>query len=543
MEDKLIDKIIKDKVNNEDIKIPESIDLKLKNAYEIIEKTDIKVEKKKLYSKKKIIKRTALAAGLIFGFLGFATINPAFAENIPGIGSLVKYLNNAYSFNSNMGKYADSKNIVQNKNNMEVSLESVIYDESSLKFIYTVTSKEKLQWGVQMRNTSLKINGKEIMKRDKTDWRKDNEDRIDDVKIEDIKDGGQKYAVINNYDISDLKLDKDINIDWTINEIHLHDGKYNKGPWNFKFKTSKEKLMGDTKVINVNHEYDVEGYKYTLDKIIITPIEMKVLATKDTRVFADLEEAKKKIESKFKGEKVDPHQMSIERINSIIEKIDNTKENQELIEKYYKLRKVEDKMTGFQMGYFLNEKGEMAIPLSGSGSNGKNIDLYKGFKETPKKITFIPRNNVRAYGDNDIKQKEQIFKDKYIEVPISDFKAGAEFRQGENMSMLIKSAENKDNTLTLNVDYKGDFKNYRRGYEILLVPTNRSLEEKIDKNFYEQNDDVIRDKRSLSNEEIEKYEDAKYTFKLEEGKEYKVWLEQEDKDSLDRKNQIIVDVK
>ena len=222
-------------------------------------------KKQKNYKFKKI----AVAASLVFVIFSTIVANPALAENVPGLNQLSNYLKSIYWFNDNYISSADKINITQKDKGIEINLEGVIYDESSLKFIYTLTSEKKLQWGVQLRKNSLKINGKNI---------EGNSERIksDDEKMSNDDDELEKYAVITTFDISDLKLEDKVDIDWTINEIHTWDGNYENGNWRFNFKTSKEALKASSKIVNANYSTEKEGYKYSIDKIIFTPTEIKI---------------------------------------------------------------------------------------------------------------------------------------------------------------------------------------------------------------------------------------------------------------------------
>lgn len=498
MDEKLMDKIIKDEIEKEDIVLPETINLKLKNAYKIIEKQEVNTNNHK---KKKInvMKKTAVAATLTIGFLGVASFNPALADNIPGVSQLSKYLRNIYAYNDNMEKYADNINIVQDKNDMKISLEGVTYDESSLKFIYTITSKKKLQWGVQMTNTSLKIDGKELMNYERkedssfVDNKRNGEFDIDDVKIEDTEDGGEKYAVINSYDISDLRLGNNIDIDWTLNDIHVQDGNYNKGPWEFKFKTSKEKLMANSRIIDVNHAYDVDGYKYTIDKVIISPVEIKVLSTTDERIYNDMNEVEKKIEEKSKNKRDNYEPMNIS-IPKLIEGLEDNEENKQLKERYYKLQIINSKLSELEMASIINENGEkFASMVTGKGYKGNSTSIYKPLKdELPKKISFIPSHDVDAAkecedlgGSGKVDFYNRYIEDKY-EYSMDTLKAGMEYKQGKNMTILVNSVTRTDNELKVNYSYKGDFKEIRGGYrDITLIPSNIKIEKSDDKMYYE----------------------------------------------------------
>lgn len=519
----------------------------LKNHIEIPTEIDLAIEKgikrgkeEKIKSKRKFkYKKVAVAGTLIVCFLGFSTMNPAFAENIPGIGKVAKYLKNSFDYNSNMEKYGDNINIVQNKNDMEISLEGVIYDEASLKFIYTITSKEKLAWGVQIRNTSLKINGKDVLKRDKDNSITDREFSITDKKIEDLKDGGEKYAVINSYDISDLKLGKDVEIDWSINEVHLHDGIFNKGPWNFKFKTSKEKLAKNTKILDLNKEFEVEGYKYTLNKIIITPVEVKIISTKPEKLSYELIDVCSEIEAKSKVKAGDILDYESDRMVKFIKGLEDTNENRELVEKYYKLNDINNKLKYYMEANITDENGEGVQGSTGRSNNGFDVMSCRPFKTMPKKIIITPRNMVEHK-----KWQEMILEEEYLEYSLDDLKQGAEFKQVENKSIVINSVEKNEDTLKLNISYKGIDKLGRFSSNTIgLVEVDRSIKNKCDKydSDYIQGGELDKEWAEAQ----ENLESVNLTYKLDKNKKYKIWIAKayNESDYYDVDNRMEFDVK
>lgn len=422
MEEKLFNRIMeKEMSKEEELKIPDSINIKLGKAYEII-KSDKVDNVKKIKTNKK--RNAIIAASLAFLVLTTVVVTPALADNIPPLKELSKHLKNIYSFNDNYITNATEINMSKTYDGIEVALQGVIYDESSLKFIYTVTSDKKLQWGVQLRKNSLKINGKEIPGDTYL-----NQESTDDTKISKEDDKFEKYAVITSYDISNLKLDDKVSIDWCINEIHTQNNKYTEGNWEFSFKASKELLKENSKIFDVNYNTTIGGYKLSIDKVIFTPIETKILVSYDPKFY---DEYYKIIESKGNEEEK-------ERIKQVSGELN------------------------FENIYICDENGNALQGTGGRGYNGKEVMLFKPLAQIPKKLIITPfseKLNVNRI------PKENQYK------ALNELKAPFEYNDGKDMSFIINSMKRDGKKLKINVTFKGDFIGRRAAEPFVIVPKN-----------------------------------------------------------------------
>lgn len=510
MEDKLMDKFIEKEIDKEEeLVIPNSINIKLDKSYEAIRQGNITEKQKKNYRFKKI----AIAASLVFVIFSTIVANPALANNLPGLNQLLNYFKSNYWFNDNYISNADKINITQKDKGIEINLEGVIYDESSLKFIYTLTSEKKLQWGVQFRKNSLKINGKNIVS---DGSRMDSEEE----KISNDDDEVEKYAVITTFDISNLKLENNVDIDWTINEIHTWDTEYESGNWKFNFKTSKNELKANSKILNVNYSIEEEGYKSYIDKIILTPIEVKMIGTEDIRLNKDLEDARNKYEK-------DPIDVEAkERLN--------------------RLRRIRQELDLGDIN-ITDENGNSLIMTSGKGVNEAYVYLYKPLKNLPKKLILTPKDR----SDYIMYDSEENFMycpsdDQYI--PLEDIKTPFEYNQGENMSVVINSIENSHGKIKINATFKGDFIADRVSNAFQIIPKGIKYPNKAEEmnKFYDLLD-------SINATNTQRYQYAEkanndnntfdYEYELRENEEYNLVFRKIPNGEYKKDKQTSVDIK
>lgn len=432
MEDKLVDKLIKKEIKTCDkSQLPPSVELKLNKAYEAIksDKVDIKTVKK--HNKKKF----ALAASLTIGFLTIASFNPVLAEKIPVLNEITKELKKIYWFNDNYISNASEININQKDQGIEIDLEGVIYDESSIKFIYTLSSDKKLQWGVQMRNSSLKINGKELLLSNGMDISGERK-LSDETKISNTDDKIEKYAVVTTFDISDCKLDDNVEINWEPKEIHTFDGSYTKGNWKFDFKVSKETLKRTSKIVNTNYTIEKDGYKKSIDKIIFTSTETKIVEKEDGKLTKDIVNA-----------------------YADLEKNSDNKEKQDYVNK---LNKINNDLDAFSYK-ITDEKGNELKMLNGKGHTDEKGGyfgyIFMPVKEIPSKLTF-----AKLESDDD----------KAAEIPLKDIKTPFQLMQGENMSVTVNSIENSNGDVKINATFNGGYIATRVYGGMMVVPKSLS---------------------------------------------------------------------
>ncbi|GFP74580.1 DUF4179 domain-containing protein [Clostridium fungisolvens] len=503
MEEKLFNRIMeKEMSKEEELKIPDSINIKLGKAYEIIKTDEADNEKKRKTNKRK---KAIIAASLAFLVLTTVVVTPALADNIPPLKELSKHLKNMYFFNDNYITNATEINMSKTYDGIEVALQGVIYDESSLKFIYTVTSDKKLQWGVQIRKNSLKINGKEILENTYS-----NRINADETKISKQDDKLEKYAVITSYDISDLKLDDVVNIDWSLNEIHTQNYKFAEGNWDFNFKISKELLKANSKIIDINYKTDIDGYKFNIDKVIFTPVETKILASYDQKFDEDYSEA---IKLSSKGLKSD---------------ID-------------KFRQINGEFNFWNM-YICDDNGNAFEQTSGLGHDGKIVATFTPSKEIPKKLIFTPinekLNSIRVPKDNQYKA-------------LNELKAPFEYNDGKDMSFIINSMKRDNNKLKINVTFKGDFIERRALEPFVIVPKNiKAIQVDVNgEKFINSDEFMVASNKTRKVSSWDYYKKANninntldYEFELKDNEDYNIVFEKYEDNIFMKDQQLVIDL-
>ncbi|MBK1809879.1 DUF4179 domain-containing protein [Clostridium sp. YIM B02505] len=502
MEEKLFNRIMeKEMSKEEELKIPDSINIKLGQAYEIIKSDKVDNVKKGKVNKRR---NAIIAASLAFLVLTTVVVTPALADNIPPLKELSKYLKNIYSFNDNYVSNADQINMSKKYDGIEITMQGVIYDESSLKFIYTVTSEKNLQWGVQLRKNSLKVNGKDILEKIYSD-----RIRTEDTKIS--KDGEklEKYAVITTFDISDLKLDDKVRIEWDINEVHTQNYKFAEGNWDFKLETSKELSNKNSKILNVNYDREIDGHIFGIDKIIITPTETKIIS---------------KYDSKFNEEYASISEAFLKDIN-----------NEELRKKFNKLDLIASQVNLYNMD-INDEKGNLIQPHDSKITDGIMTTTYTPFKEIPKKIYITPfKHNINMPKFNAISD------DQYID--IKNIKTPFAYSQGENMIVTINSMDRKDSKLIVNASFSGDFIASRVSNPFEVLPKGIKYPTNIDEmNKLSCITDLIKTQETwqYSDKANNENNTFNYEFNLADNKEYNLVIS---KYEFMKNKQIVVDVK
>ncbi|MHC1685251.1 MAG: DUF4179 domain-containing protein [Clostridiaceae bacterium] len=483
MEDKLISKLIKKEINNlDENQLPPSVELKLNKAYETIRKDEVNISEGNeniKNMKKHNKKRYVMAATIIICLLTIASFNPVLAEKIPVLKEMSHYLKDIYWFSDNIITNASEINITQKDQGIEINLQGVVYDESSIKLIYTLTSDKKLQWGVQMNDSSLKVNGKDILNVSGKNIEAEKV-IIDDKKISKEDDEIEKYAVVTTFDISDMKLDDNVELSWEPRQIHTFDGVYAKGDWKFGFKISKEALKNSSKIIDTNYVIEKEGYQNIIERIIFTPVETKIVVKHDGKINEDAYKAYLELEK-------DP-------------------ENKEKQEKLAKLNKIDDEMYAF-LYKITDENGNEFKILRGRGrgdeNGGRTTLIYKPVEKIPEKLTFDSLKNDY---------------NKITEIPLKELKAPFEIKQGENMSITVNSIENNNGKIRINATFNGDYIATRiKNGSICIYPKDLKTQEEIYKAADKIEKDNLLDYYSKADKENNIFD---FNFEVDPSQEY-----------------------
>lgn len=251
-----------DKINSIDVELDDVTKKRIKNNI----KNSIKIEKHKRFAKAGII---AVAVSLLLAISAIIPQNSlaAFAENIPVINTLFQKFGLGYG--GDFQNYTQIIGKVIKDKGYEVKLDEVVMDDFSFKLIYTIKCSEKVSGLINQKGSpfphtpdkSIKLNGKEFV------GGAGGTDRvIDDYTIQ----------VIEDYDIDEMDIPKNFNIEIDFKEINN-----TKGDWKFSFYVSKEKISKDIKNYSPNKQLQIQNSSskevtLTFEKISFSPISTAI---------------------------------------------------------------------------------------------------------------------------------------------------------------------------------------------------------------------------------------------------------------------------
>jgi hypothetical protein len=236
----------------------------------------------KLHAKKRkgpLFKTAVVAASLAGAIIITSTMFPAYAKEIPIIGSVFQYFmginNNHNEVVSQYIKY--SKGIKQSvdKNGTKYTVDEVSCDANSLVISYTIESENKIN-KIDFDNApGISVNGKQI-------------GVFFDTDSKNIDDNTVKGIII--VDISKDKLPEKFDLDFTMYKMNLSE-KLGLNPttmnnissttenWNFKFNVSKAASNKDTLVYIPNVSSKLPICNYTVNKITMSPFSNSIAIT------------------------------------------------------------------------------------------------------------------------------------------------------------------------------------------------------------------------------------------------------------------------
>lgn len=230
-----------------------------------IEKKKIKnTLKKKIKPKKSLGKKVAMAAGvlLLVSIVGYNS-NPSFASNIPLVGGIIKEIT-GYG-NSDFDKYTNVIDQSVELNGFKVTLKEVVLDDNELRIATTFDSKDKdIKHKFLTLHPKVYINGKWL----------------------NVGGGGRKhteddgsYLTIDNLDIMKEDIPKNISMKVVYEGVKVIDPDTGKeienvkGPWEFKFNVSKEKITAETRSYKIGKNLSTPGGgKMELEKLTSSPL-------------------------------------------------------------------------------------------------------------------------------------------------------------------------------------------------------------------------------------------------------------------------------
>lgn len=262
----------------DDIKIPDSIDDITKKAM------DRGHNYKKKQKHKKIIVASIASVSIGVGLIGVGIMNPSIADSIPVIRHIVDYFsaNKESLYKSDEEEFQKLKvdlNLATKKKGIEFTLDSASIDDNYLTIFYTIKTEKNIKEieGVNedayFANPfiSAYINGKDII-------------HSGPIESEATFSSDNELKGMHKIDVSYIKIDDNIKVKFTTNEI------FNKeGNWSITAKIDKSKATKDTyryeldKDFVLNKTYDINGKikriknNVNIERVIISPLANKIV--------------------------------------------------------------------------------------------------------------------------------------------------------------------------------------------------------------------------------------------------------------------------
>lgn len=134
MNENYMDEIIKRELKKETIEVPEDIKSKINDTI-----VNLNTRKKK----KTKLKIAVSVAAIFVAFLTLGITMPAYAQNIPIIGSIFKLLDNGVY--EEYDEYSSDINVTKESNGVKVTISSIVYDGIDLNVAYTVERDEPIK--------------------------------------------------------------------------------------------------------------------------------------------------------------------------------------------------------------------------------------------------------------------------------------------------------------------------------------------------------------------------------------------------------------
>jgi hypothetical protein len=369
------------------------------------------------------LKKIPIAAGLTIVIGSFFIVgNPTFAKSMSVVGTVLNYLEEKSTFiNSDYSKYKENLNIESKDKGIDITLNSVVYDENYLYLNYKLKSNKSFDTSNVIDNATLTINGVAISGNQKLlespnvnrNYRIYDDELISKVEIpnklgealEGTSQDYEEYEGLIRWDLSNFQIDKKVKIEFNIDSI----GK-TQGNWDFKFSALKDQLIAKTKRIDNAGVLKIqENIDLNLDKIIFSPFGTT---------------------------------------------IENTMINES--------GKWKDKIMGVKSTSLANnyvivtDKGEELFPemekvLHEDNTNGrdacKRYTRFTAPKEIPSSITIIPIFQKKDLVNYNMKDYEWI--------KLGDIKSGMEIPQGKEGGILINSIDKSNEKTKINISFKG----------------------------------------------------------------------------------------
>lgn len=223
---------------------------------------------KKICVKNKKRNACKIAAACVCALTVIFTV-PVFAKNIPSIKSIIQALNATSSNSQEYEKYSKMIDKSVTSNGLTLTINDIVCDEGNLMIGYKIKSKGDIK-NIISRNPSDKIF---------KDFSLISFLRVNSNIVNSSSGGPGKFldnhTYINSesFEISNKNLPNVFKVDLDINEIYGV-----KGKWKFRFTSSKEDMLKNTKKFYPNTVAKIPSGLITVKKVTFTPISTFIQA-------------------------------------------------------------------------------------------------------------------------------------------------------------------------------------------------------------------------------------------------------------------------
>lgn len=266
MNENYMDEIIKRELKKETIEVPEDIKSKINDTL-----VNLNTRKKK----KTKLKIAISVAAIFVAFLTLGITMPAYAQNIPIIGSIFKLLDNG--FYEEYDEYASDINVTKESNGVKVTISSIVYDGIDLNVAYTVESDKKITTNIFELNKEVTVNGKKTSFGLGASGKYIEEEKtyVGIVSFHTYADGVpseiQKEQFYGGY----VEIPDEF-----VLGLRIYGGLAGeKIDLSFNIPVTSEKVKGKVKELVVNKDLSLLGEDYKINKLIITPINTFIQGT------------------------------------------------------------------------------------------------------------------------------------------------------------------------------------------------------------------------------------------------------------------------
>ena len=269
----------------DDIKIPSNIDNIIDSAIDKAVEDKLKLKKK---NKRKVIGTVAASLGL---FLTLGITSPAFASNIPVIGSVFEEIQDKIGFSGRYTNYATGVNQTVYDNGIGMTLSEILCDGQSLYVTYVVESEEPFKYTKYKydpvrdyditEETANRIVGTQLLDESysKVSFSNNQLDNTGVAGLEGRYIDDHTFVGVERYNLYELfteipdefefevKYKRLVGIPWRDTEKD----QVFKGNWNFKVPVKVDKSITEEIIIdNINDD------GLGVSKIMITPFEIRI---------------------------------------------------------------------------------------------------------------------------------------------------------------------------------------------------------------------------------------------------------------------------